>query len=240
MKSYLTTLCVAAFSLNISCGSSSNANQTGDSEISQEKSVNKSDEPVKSQSYGSLLVEGSKDLPSCNAEKNGSLAYVKSEEKFYVCSGEWTTISIKGEKGDPGVAGSDASGIIKTQIINLDQTNYCNEFYTIERCGFLGGQLVRFADGNILVSVSWQYFAYSSISKDSDFDIATKTFVIPKDANIMYAMLHSMVARGDGYKGVFLIYYRDSDSFILLYDDNESGAPDRSDVLLNTVRVSEF
>jgi hypothetical protein len=234
MKSYLQPLFAAALSLNLSCGAANKATQTGESAPFQDPSVNKSGEFGGPASYGSMLVETSKDLPACNEDKKGALAYVRSEEKFYVCSGEWGAVAIKTEQE---TASKNPMLITKIQKMQRIRTNFCTEFSSIDSCYFAGGQVISLADGNMLITATWDYFAYSSISHDSDTDLATQTFLIPKDKPMVSAKLHGMVARGDGYKDVYLVYNRELDRFLIIYDNNDSGDVDGTDLVLSEVSL---
>jgi hypothetical protein len=234
MKSYLPLLFAAALALNLSCGAADKATQTAESAPSQDPSVNKSGEVGGPAAYGSMLVESSKDLPACNAEKKGALAYVKSEEKFYVCSGEWAAVAIKAEQE---TASKNPHFITKIQKLQKLRTNFCTQFSSIESCGFEGGQVISLADGSMLVTATWDYFLYSSISGNSDTDLVMQTILIPKDKPMVAVKLHSMVARGDGYKDVYLIYNREFDRFLILYDNNESGDVDGTDIVLSEVSL---
>lgn len=66
----------------------------------------------------SLLVANSEELPKCEGQMLGSLAYVRSESLFYACEKTgWTSISIKGDpgpKGDPGAPGQKADSSSST------------------------------------------------------------------------------------------------------------------------------
>jgi hypothetical protein len=240
MKSYLPLLFAAALALNLSCGAADKATQTAESAPSQDPSVNKSGEVGGPASNGSMLVESSKDLPACNAEKKGALAYVKSEEKFYVCSGEWASVSIKGEKGEKGSSGPNGLGITKIQKMKEIKTSFCTEYSSIEWCYFGGGQVIRFGDGHIMATASWEYFVFATASSDSDTDISTKTMFIPKGQPIASTKLTTMVARGDGLKDVFLVYSSELDKFFLVYDVNESGTADGTDQVLSSITLEDI
>ena len=55
---------------------------------------------------GALLVQDIGSLPTCDADGEGRLAYVKAEETFKACAaGAWGNIDIKGPKGDKGDSG---------------------------------------------------------------------------------------------------------------------------------------
>lgn len=71
----------------------------------------------------SMLVDNKDALPTCDTSRNGQLAYVKGESKFYGCDGaSWAEISIKGDKGDTGTAGTDNS-VTATYYCALHLTN---------------------------------------------------------------------------------------------------------------------
>lgn len=242
MKPFFMTVSAVMIASNIACGSQDNGNKQNESSPSQDPTINKSGETGTPAGLGSTLVDTSKDLPACTPEKKGSLAYVKTEEKFYVCSEEWASVKIngqKGEKGEQGTPGANGLGITKIQTMREINQNYCTQFPSIENCKFLGGQVIRFADGKILATASWEYFAFSEMDSDSDIDISTKTIIIPDNLPFFSVTLHSLVARGDGYKDVFLVYSRELDKFALVYDQNESGKLEGSDQILSWIILDD-
>lgn len=234
MRSHLKIVLAYALSINAACGAADKATQSGESAPTQEQPINKTGEVSGPVSYGSMLVERSRDLPPCIPEKKGALAYVKSEEKFYVCTGEWGVVAIKTEQD---TSPKNPTLITKFQKMQRIRTNFCTQFSSIENCGFEGGQVISFADGNMLATATWDFFSYASISGDSDTDLATQTLFIPKDQPVIAVKLHTMVARGDGYKDVYLVYRRESNRFLILYDNNDSGEVDATDLVLAEISV---
>ena len=58
----------------------------------------------------SLFRLAKADLPTCNDDYEGALAYVQQEEAFYHCaSGKWVGISIQGSKGESGSNGENGT-----------------------------------------------------------------------------------------------------------------------------------
>jgi hypothetical protein len=120
--------------------------------------------------------------------------------------------------------------------------DYCTEFPTIESCYFNGGQIVRYSDGAVLITGVWTYRAWynGGADTDSDVDVAAFTFVVTADHISSWQRLHPTVARGAGYKSVFLTFDRATDKFRLVYDDNDDGEPSATDPVLKEIVVTDM
>lgn len=260
-------LLLSALTLVLACGAEDKASQTGNSAVQAPPSDPKltpapaSVDPAvvaaaatvaqpESQNLGSSLVATAADLPTCDPTRKGALTYVKSEGQFYTCDANlWSVVTIKTEKGEKGEAGAagaagspGASGlaIAKYQTMEPGGVNFCTEFSLIERCYFNGGQVLRFSDGTVLITGGWTYdFFYSgTTASDSDTDFAAFTFIASAKSTGSWQRLHHRVARGHGYKSVFLVFDRAADSFTLVHDTNNDGVPGPTDEILKKVVVT--
>lgn len=256
MNLYVSAMTIAAFSVLSACGNNESASQAGAASTQENVPSDKqqsADRPDLGQDpsdaattqsptgapYGSMLVESAEKLPTCDESREGALAYVKTEKTFYVCAGQWEEASIKGEKGEKGDAGDPGKsglGITKVQSIQSDYEDYCTE-YALEMCYFASGQVVRYADGSLMVTAVWKFQSLTISDFDTDSDYSTVTYVIPSDQRSMVQEITDLVARGGGYKTVFLVYSRDIDRFGLIYDNNESLDLDSNDVLLTNLTL---
>ena len=186
MRLYILTLFIGSSFVIQSCGAANKVDQAAENAVSSTVPVNKGASQVPSGSisttYGSMLVESQTDLPTCNLERKGALAYVKASESFYACQDGWEKVVLKGEKGDKGDKGeavSNAQTVARIQMMKSSTMNFCNGSVSLEFCNFKGGQIVTYADGTVQITANWKCSYYSSASTDSDFDTITKSFTMP-------------------------------------------------------------
>lgn len=105
--------------LMFSCSQGSNSDNPGKDEKGSNTNSKKGNGGGDGDGEDTGTVEGSSfslfprayalvaDAGDCNDDREGLLVYAKSEKSFYVCeSGSWAAIELKGDKGDPGVAGA--------------------------------------------------------------------------------------------------------------------------------------
>lgn len=78
------------------CGQSSSKNSPTDEPLAEEKAA------VDNETINSIALDTKADLPDCEDSNKSQLAYIIDEDKFYVCSKEWTAVSIKGKDGIDG------------------------------------------------------------------------------------------------------------------------------------------
>jgi len=197
---------------------------------------------------GSLLVATQASLPACDAARQGALAYAKAEAKFFACEGAaWAAVEIKGEKGDPGAKGDQgATGtagftVARYQSMDPGGVDFCTQYTSIESCYFNGGQILRFVDGSLLITGGWTYAASYSAGGDTDTDVdfAAFTFIVSATSSGSWQRLHPSVARGAGYRSVFLTFERASNTFKLIHDTNGDAEPSSTDEVLKTVVVTD-
>lgn len=127
--------------------------------------------------------------------------------------------------GLPDISAVTNSGITisSNKLINSYTTDMCTQ-YTGESCIFVGGQVVRFSDGTVLATGAWRYLF--TVSGDTDTDDNTVTVIVPSTTTAAYQRLSIYVASGSGYKSIYLVYIRSSDSFQLAIDSDADGVPD--------------
>jgi hypothetical protein len=126
------------------------------------------------------------------------------------------------------------SVIVSNQLINSIATDYCTQFPG-ETCRFNGGQYVKFADGNRILTGLWRYYYGTSGGDiDSDSDWNSFTAVIPKDSTSAWQKL-GWAARGDGYHDVGVLW--ESPDTITLRFDTDGNGISSSDPLLDTLSL---
>jgi hypothetical protein len=246
MRLYILTLFIGSSVVLQSCGAASKVDQAAENAVSSATPASKAQTQAPASSvastYGSMLVESQTDLPTCNLERKGALAYVKAGESFYVCQDGWEKVALKGEKGDKGDKGeavSNAQTVARIQMMNPSSLNFCNGSSSIEFCKFNGGQILTYADGTVQITANWKYTYYSSASTDSDFDTITKSFTMPSTWTGGLMVLDNSVRRGSDYNAVYLAYGKKSGQVSLYYDDNDNYDFDVTDTLLLDVVVED-
>lgn len=99
--------------LLISCGTKDNNKSDSNNNIDVKHEV------VDTQIY-SIALDDIGNLPDCNETRKNQLAYIKDEEKFYVCDGGWAEIEIRGQNGDKGDKGDKGDTVIANNNDKLD------------------------------------------------------------------------------------------------------------------------
>ncbi|MBX9768699.1 MAG: hypothetical protein K2X47_15605 [Bdellovibrionales bacterium] len=138
----------------------------------------------------------------------------------------------KGEKGDLGVY------VTSNQLINAYNTDLCTQ-YANEICSFAGGQVVKFSDNTIMILGAYRYFFYNGTT-DTDSDTTSITAMVPPTQANFYMKLSTMVARGSGYKSLFLTFARSGSVLKLIADTDGDEIPESSDEQLATLTVSDW
>ena len=179
--------------------------------------------------HNSYSVADVVNLPTCDDSHQSELWYVESTSSFQVCkSSGWTDVSLTGLK------------ISSNKLMSSYAPNLCTQYSPIESCHFRGGQVVRFNDGTVMFSGGFEFYAYDSSSHDSDSNSATATMIVPANSIGGAVELSQLVARGNGYKRLYMVYVRSSDSFGLWYDTNGNSQVDSGDTLIATLTESVF
>ena len=104
----------------VSCGTDSASNGENSETEAKEKSVVTSSPDIES-----IALDAKSDLPECGDDNRSQLAYVVSEDNFYVCQKEWKLVAIKGKQGDKGEKGEDGEDGITTTV-HVDGGNSSN------------------------------------------------------------------------------------------------------------------
>ncbi len=103
MKIYPVTLPMLCFCFSLpllSCGSDSKDSYKGGAVVSEPRE-------------NGMTFAAESDLPTCDAERDGFLVYVKETANFRTCvSGKWEVIDLKGSKGEKGEVGAAAADTI--------------------------------------------------------------------------------------------------------------------------------
>lgn len=172
-------------------------------------------------------VETSSALPSCSGDIVGRLYYVEDSQVFRVCKAAgWQTIVL-------------GNAIVSNQIISYTNTDYCTQ-YDGESCGFSGGQLVRYADGSVMLLGSWTFLYTNATDHDTDSDVTTISVVYPPTVTTAWQRLSPFVARGTGYKAAFLVYTRSPESIRIVHDTDGDGIPEVTDQVLYTAALNNW
>lgn len=173
-------------------------------------------------------VETASSLPTCGGEIVGRLYYVEDSQIFRVCkSTGWQTIAL-------------GNTTISNRLISNTATDYCTQ-YTGEACVFNGGQIVKYADGSVLILGGWTFlYSVSSPDNDTDHAISTISVLYPPEITVGYQKLSPLVARGSGYKSAFLVYTRSPESIKVIYDTDGDNVPEATDELLYTATLSSW
>lgn len=161
----------------------------------------------------SYSVVSASSLPTCDSSTSGRLYYIEDTQSFKVCKDAgWTAIAL----------GNSVSSV---QTISNTATDYCTQF-TGENCYFQGGQLIKYADGSFSLIGSW-IFSYSNAG-DTDTDSSTTQALFPSSYTGGYLKLNLIVARGAGYKSVYLYYIKSPEAVKVVLDTNANGVPEPS------------
>lgn len=105
------------FLLLISCGTDDGENKAEPTAESPALKENEN-EFTPDNSMVSIAVADFSMLKACDESLQNQLAYVKNENQFYVCDGDWTKIEINGEKGEKGEKGTpgDATKVLDSNL----------------------------------------------------------------------------------------------------------------------------
>ena len=181
--------------------------------------------PIASE-YGTYAVTSAADLPACDSTTMGRLYYLETEASFKVCKvSGWATITV-------------GQTIISNKVINPYTTNMCTQF-TGDFCVFNGGQIVKYSDGSVLILGAWSY-AFE-IAGDTDIDQQTISYLVPPtQVTGSYSRLSGFVARGSGYKAMYLVYTRSGDALSLVHDTNGSSTVDTGDTTITTLSTTTW
>lgn len=151
-----------------------------------------------------------------------------------------TQNALQGPAGPQGPAGKDGVTIVSNQLIQPVNTDLCTEFAS-EICRFPGGQLVTFSDGTVFLTAAFQFLYLSpGEDMDTDSDQTALSAVVPGDVDSVWLLASELVARGDGYKRLFLVYQRSPKELALVYDEDESGDPTVGDSVLGTLTLKNW
>jgi len=146
-------------------------------------------------------------------------------------------------KAKDAASASETAGntfsIASNKRINAYTTNMCTQFAG-DNCAFLGGQLLKFSDGSVQITGGWGFQYTSGGGTDTDTDQNTVTLTFPASTTSGYLTLSQFVARGSGYKAIYLVWDRSSDGLILVHDTNGNATPDGSDTVITTLSTSSW
>ncbi len=176
--------------------------------------------------HNSFSVMAETDLPICIGEIIGRLYYIESTTVFKVCKSTygWTTIAINGTDGTDGTDGTNGTpGITISSVKSISAstaTDYCTEI-TGESCYFKGGQVTTLSDGSFVIQFLWKFTYY--IAGDSDAETVSSTLFLPSSYSGAAIPMHPLVARGTGYKTVYLVYSKTTPNAAIWVDANGDG-----------------
>jgi hypothetical protein len=77
-------------------------------------------------------------------------------------------------------------------------------------------------------------------SGDTDTDQSAITMLVPPTTQSAWSKMTSFVARGTGFKGLYLVYTHSGGVLQLVHDTDGDGAPDAGDELLTTLTLSNW
>lgn len=174
--------------------------------------------------WPSYNVATSADLPTCPGTNiTGRIYYVEADENFQACkSTGWTVINT-------------GTYITSNKGISAPGVDYCTEFAG-EVCGFDGGQIVKYSDGTVIV-IGQFTFTYQN-GGDTDLDTISKAIFIAPSSSVGSNTLSLYVARGTGYKKLWLVYTRSTDTLTLVHDTSGDGVMGAGDTTLATLTAS--
>ena len=178
--------------------------------------------------WGSYVVSSSADLPGCSGEVVGRLYYIKAEAALKACdSSGWITVNT-------------GTYMTSNKIIDAYGPDICSS-HTNLGCYFNGGQIVKYSDGSILMLGSMTTIYYTTSGDvDTDSDTSSISVVLPANVTLSYQTLSELVDRGSGFRRLFLMYSRSSDTIALVVDTNNDQTPDSNDEIVGTLSVSDW
>jgi hypothetical protein len=126
--------------------------------------------------------------------------------------------------------------IVSNRAISGSSTDLCTQFDG-ESCYFLGGQLVAFADGSMIVTggMTRNYF----VTGDTDVESVSNSIVAPPGQDV--AVLMSLqVSRGSGVRAVWLKYTHADGKVSVVYDTDNDMRASVTDAVLLWPTVSDW
>jgi hypothetical protein len=138
-----------------------------------------------------------------------------------------------------GKSETAATGITvsSNKSISAYAVDMCTQ-YTGEFCSFIGGQKVTYSDGSILLTGQWS-FGYDN-GGDTDTNENTVSIWVPSSSSSMCQVLSAYVARGSGYKKIYLCYQRSNDELSIYHDSDGNGTPSASlDTKITTLTATD-
>lgn len=176
--------------------------------------------------WPSYSVATAADLPTCPASNiTGRIYYVEDESVMKACkSTGWSTINT-------------GTYIVSNKKIAAGGVDLCTEI-SGESCYFMGGQIVKYSDGSILITglFTWLFI----IVGDSDTDTLNNSFLMTPTGAGATITMSTYVARGAGYKTLWLVYSRAADTVTLVHDTSGDGSLGGGDTTLATLTVSDW
>lgn len=129
--------------------------------------------------------------------------------------------------------------IVSNKSINSYGPSICTQ-YTEQQCFFNGGQIMKFSDGSIFITGSFETTYLSSDGEDIDTDQNMASLWIPFTSNTEgYISLSSNVARGTaGLQKLFLAY--NEEELTLVYDVDTDGVVESADEVVTTLSLSNW
>jgi hypothetical protein len=183
---------------------------------------------VNPQDGNTFYVNSASELPECSSSRVNQLWYIADSQTFRSCSsGGWIDVSI-------------GRSIVSNQIMSADPTDFCTA-YAAESCVFRGGQIVTFSDGSVMLMGGFEFFSFDGVS-DSNSDMNSVTFIVPKTVDYAYLLLNPTVARTgtSGYRSLYLVWSREDEEAILVFDINNNQIVDSADVKVLDIVLSDF
>jgi hypothetical protein len=183
---------------------------------------------VNPQEGNTFYVNSASELPECSSSRVNQLWYIADSQTFRSCSsGGWIDVSI-------------GRSIVSNQTMSPDLNDICTAF-SEETCFFRGGQIVTFSDGSVMLTGAFDFFSYDG-SSDSNSDISSVTFLVPKTVDYAYLLLNPTVARTgtSGYRSLYLVWSREDEAAILVFDANDNQTVDSGDIKVLDIVLSDF
>ena len=115
---------------------------------------------------------------------------------------------------------------------------YVRRLFVGEFCAFRGGQRIKYSDGSVLVLGGF-VFSYS-VTGDTDINEHSITALFPPTTSTSFQLLSGFVARGSGYRGLYLTWNRDPEELKLVYDSNNNLTADASDTVIATLSLTDW
>ncbi len=204
-------------------------------------------------------VNTSGELPACTKETEGRIIYIKANAVFNACNDlAWSEIDLrgaKGEKGDVGGIGEKgdqgAAGITvaSNRSIDASDTDFCSDISKANdvNCYFVGGQIITFSDGSILIDGTFVYESFIlSPDLDTNFDTANVTAFLSSNMNRSQTLM-SIRARPvptaenpSNWADIWLTYERKTDKAAIGLDKSGDGILQKSTEIVENLVISEW